>query len=195
MKVLVACEFSGRVRDAFTKRGHDATSCDLEPSETEGKHYQGDVRDLLLKHWDLMIAHPDCTYLSKASGAHWKKASWKVGQIKAYEFVVKLWNAPINHIAIENPIGWLNTHWQKPTQIIQPFQFGDAWTKQTCLWLKNLPTLQPTNPVEPQGNWVKPGNKRPWRKFDEQPEGAGGSKRERSRTFYSIARAMAEQWG
>lgn len=181
MRVLVACEFSGVVRDAFMARGHDAWSCDMLPSETEGQHYQGDARDFLGAGWDLMIAHPPCTHLS-VSGAQWFKGKMD-DQAHGLGFVLQLANAPIDRIAIENPISILSSHWRKPDQIIQPHQFGHGEIKATCLWLKNLPKLQSTNQVEgrePRVHHTPPGPDR-WK--------------ERSRTLEGIAAAMAEQWG
>lgn len=181
MRVLVACEFSGIVRDAFTRRGHEAWSCDLLPSENEGKHFQDDVMRVLHMSWDLMIAHPPCTHLA-ASGARWWKDK-RIEQTLAASFVVQLSCAPIERIAIENPIGILSTAWRKPDQIIQPWQFGHGETKATCLWLKNLPLLKPTDIVEGRADRIHkmPPSKNRWR--------------ERSRTYQGIADAMAEQWG
>jgi hypothetical protein len=195
MKILVACEFSGVVRDAFIRRGHDVISCDILPTEAPGPHYQGDVKDILDSGFDLMIAHPPCFRLSKVSGAHWKKDWFKIEQLRALEFVQLLMNAPIKHIAIENPVGKINSAIRKADQIIHPYMFGDPWLKETCLWLKNLPLLKPTNIIEPRGNWVKPGNKRPDRKFYFVPEGGNRNWKDRSRTFPGISEAMAEQWG
>lgn len=181
MKVLVACEFSGIVRDAFIARGHDAISCDLLPTERDGPHYQGDVRNLLSQQWDLMIAHPPCTFLAR-SGARWHSGSKE--QKEALEFVRMLGMQSIERIAIENPIGAISTHIQKPSQIIQPWQFGHGETKATCLWLKNLPCLHSTNIVpgrEPRIHHMVPQNPNRWK--------------DRSRTFQGIADAMAEQWG
>lgn len=180
MRVLVACEFSGIVRDAFAERGHYAVSCDLLPTEKPGKHYQGDVRDILTGTWDLMIAHPPCTYLAR-SGARWWPERLQE-QREAIEFVQLLMDANILRIAIENPIGKLSTAIRKPDQIIQPWQFGHGETKATCLWLKNLPPLIPTDVVdgrEAKIHRMQPGPER-WR--------------ERSRTYTGIAKAMAEQW-
>lgn len=181
MRVLVACEFSGRVRDAFLEQGHDAYSCDLLPAN--GPHYQGDVFDIIGERWDLMIAHPPCTYLC-VSGARWF-ASRQQQQRDAIQFVERLWNADISRICIENPIGVLSTRsiLGKPTQIIQPWQFGHGETKATCLWLKNLPPLTPTRIVK--GRVGKIHNMSP------------GPNRGmlRSITYKGIARAMAEQWG
>ena len=180
MKILIACEFSGIVRDAFTALGHDATSCDLLPSESPGKHYQGDVRDILNHNWDLMIAHPSCTYLAVSGARWWKERAHE--QQQALQFVQLLLSAPIPRIALENPIGRISTAIRKPDQIIQPWQFGHGETKATCLWLKNLPPLQPTSLVE--------GREARIHKMAPSPE----RWKERSRTYPGIAQAMAEQW-
>lgn len=181
MKVLVACEFSGIVREAFASRGHDACSCDLLPTEIPGNHIQGNVLGILHNHWDLMIAHPPCTYLA-VSGARWFKQRQKE-QLLALEFVRDLLLAPIERIAIENPIGVISTRIYPPSQIIQPWQFGHGETKATCLWLKNLPMLVPTHIVEGRIPRVhhEPPSKDLWKN--------------RSRTYAGIAAAMAEQWG
>jgi len=182
MNVLVACEFSGIVRDAFAARGHDAFSCDTLPSERPGLHILGDVREILYNcEWDLMIAHPPCTYLA-VSGARWFKDR-QPEQLDALSFVRELLNAPIERIALENPISVISSKVRKPDQIIQPWQFGHGETKATCLWLKNLPPLVPTDIVdgrEARVHKMPPGPDR-WR--------------ERSRTFTGIAAAMADQWG
>jgi site-specific DNA-cytosine methylase len=183
MNVLVACEFSGIVRDAFTARGHFAMSADLLPSETPGPHWQGDVMALLDTNfpWDLMIAHPPCTHLA-VSGARWFKEK-QHEQAEALEFVAQLLGAGIPRIALENPISVISSKIRKPDQIIQPWQFGHGETKATCLWLKNLPKLKPTNIVagrEPRVHHASPGPDR-WK--------------ERSRTLQGIADAMADQWG
>jgi hypothetical protein len=181
MKVLVACEFSGTVRDSFRKRGHYAVSCDLLPTETPGPHYQGDVQDILGDGWDMMIAHPPCTHLA-VSGARWFKDKQKE-QEEALDFVRCLMAAPIPRIAIENPISIISSKIRKPDQIVQPWQFGHGETKATCLWLKGLPKLTPTNIVE--GREAK---------VHRMPPGPNRWK-ERSRTYQGIADAMAEQWG
>lgn len=181
MRVLVACEFSGTVRDAFITRGHDAMSCDLLPSETPGPHYKGDVRDVLGAGWDLLIAHPPCTHLA-VSGARWFKEK-AAEQAEALEFVRLLLDAPIARIALENPVSIISSRIRKPDQILQPWQFGHGEVKATCLWLKGLPRLVPTNIVdgrEARVHRMPPGPDR-WK--------------ERSRTFSGIAEAMAEQWG
>lgn len=180
MKILIACEFSGIVREAFTKLGHDVTSCDLLPSELPGKHYQGDVKDILGNGWDMMIAHPPCTHLA-VSGARWFKDKQKE-QGEALEFVKMLLEAKIDKIALENPISIISSKIRKPDQIIQPWQFGHGETKATCLWLKNLPLLIPTNIVDGRESRVHkmPPSKDRWK--------------ERSRTMQGIADAMAQQW-
>jgi len=186
MRVLVACEFSGVVREAFRARGHDAWSCDLLPAEDESQfHFQRDVCELLpgwaLRRWDLLIAHPPCTHLA-VSGARWfvdKVAE----QAEALAFVQTLMDAPVPRICIENPISVISSRFRKPDQIVQPWMFGHGETKATCFWLKNLPRLTPTNIVDGRSARVHrmpPGPNR-WR--------------ERSRTFEGIAAAMADQWG
>ena len=181
MKVLVACEFSGAVRDAFTQLGHRAVSSDILPSERPGEHYQGDVRDILSDGWDMMIAHPPCTHLA-VSGARWFKDKQQEQQ-EALEFVKELMAAPIPKIALENPISIISSRIRKPDQIIQPWMFGHGETKATCLWLKNLPKLEPTDIVEGRENRIH--------KMAPSPD----RWRERSRTYPGIARAMALQWG
>lgn len=180
-RVLVACEFSGVVRDAFLSRGHDAMSCDLLPSEKTGPHYQGDVRDVLADGWDMMIACPPCTYLA-VSGARWWKGR-EEQQLDALNFVLLLMNCAIPRVAIENPIGKVSSHFRKPNQIIQPWQFGHGETKATCLWLKNLPKLKATQIVSGRENRIhrEPPSVNRWKN--------------RSRTYTGIASAMAEQWG
>jgi hypothetical protein len=153
-KILVACEYSGRVRDAFLQKGHEAVSCDLLPTDSPGPHYQGDVRDILHMGWDILIAHPPCTYLA-VSGLHWNKRGVMVdGRPRsdltedALRFVQLLLSAPVKKIALENPIGCISTRIKKPDQVIQPWWFGDDASKATCLWLKNLPLLTPTKIVK-----------------------------------------------
>lgn len=181
MRVLVACEFSGIVREAFRRKGHDAWSCDLLPTETEGNHIQGDVAEIMDSGWDLMIAHPPCTHLC-SSGARWW-ANKKQEQLQAIEFVLLFDNPKIPKIAIENPVGKLSVAYRRPDQIIQPWQFGHGETKATCLWLKGLPLLKPSNVVE--GREVR---------IFRMPQSANRW-RERSRTYQGIADAMADQWG
>jgi len=181
MKVLIACEYSGRVRDAFLALGHQAMSCDLLDTEASGPHYKGDIRDVLDSSWDLMIAHPPCTHLA-VSGARWFKDKQKE-QVEALDFVSFLLNAPINKIALENPISIISSKIRKPDQIIQPWMFGHGETKATCLWLKNLSKLIPSNIVE--------GREAKVHKMAPSPD----RWKERSRTYEGIAKAMAEQWG
>jgi site-specific DNA-cytosine methylase len=181
VRVLVACEYSGTVRDAFAARGHDAWSCDLLPTERLGNHIHGDVLQHLHRNWDLMIAHPPCTHLA-VSGARWFKDK-QIEQAEALDFVRRLLDAPIPRMALENPISIISSRIRKPDQIIQPWQFGHGETKATCLWLKNLPKLLPTNIVE--GREAR---------IHKMPPGPDRWK-ERSRTFEGIAQAMAEQWG
>lgn len=186
MKVLVACEFSGVVRRAFAAAGHDAWSCDLLQAEDDSDHhFIGDVRDVIARshagEWDLMIAHPPCTFLAR-SGARWWPGR-EQEQEHAIRFVRELADSPIPRIAIENPIGKLSTAWRKPDQIIQPWMFGHPETKATCLWLKGLPLLEPTVVVEgrkPTCHYAAPGKDR-WKV--------------RSRTLEGVAKAMAQQWG
>lgn len=186
MRVLVACEYSGIVRDAFIAAGHDALSCDLLPTEKPGPHVQGDVRNLIDKCpdvFDLMIAHPPCTHLAVSGARHFPAKIADGRQQAALDFVRLLMNAPIPRIAIENPISIISSRIRKPDQVIQPWQFGHGETKATCLWLKNLPRLIPTQIVsgrEQRIHKMPPGPDR-WR--------------ERSRTFQGIAAAMAAQWG
>ena len=183
MRVLVACEYSGRVRDAFIKRGHDAMSCDILSTDVPGPHYQGDVRDILGDGWDLMIAHPPCTHLAVSGARHFaaKKASGV--QDEALDFVRILLDAPIMRIALENPVSIISSRIRKPDQIIQPWQFGHGETKATCLWLKNLTPLRPTNIVDGRDDRIHkmPPSPNRWK--------------ERSRTYEGIAEAMADQWG
>lgn len=181
MKVLIACEFSGQVREAFRNAGHAALSCDVLPTEIPGNHHIGDVFDVINHGWDLMIAFPPCTHLA-ISGARWFKDKEKE-QEAAVKFARRLLSCPIPRIALENPIGILSTRIRKPDQIIQPWQFGHGETKATCLWLENLPPLKPSRIVSgrvPRIHWTAPGPDR-WKN--------------RSRTLPGIAKAMAAQWG
>lgn len=183
MKVLVACEYSGRVRDAFLARGHDAMSCDLLPTDVPGPHYQGDVFDIIGDGWDLMIAHPPCTDLAVSGARHFAAKIADGRQQRALDFVRALLDAPIERIALENPISVISSKIRKPDQIIQPWQFGHGETKATCLWLKNLPPLVPTDIVDGREARVHrmPPSADRWKK--------------RSETYLGIAKAMAEQWG
>jgi site-specific DNA-cytosine methylase len=198
MRVLVACEFSGTVRDAFLRRGHYALSCDLLPctSQTPGDHYEGDVRDVLDDGWDLMIAHPPCTYLS-VSGMHWTVRGLRDPQLTedALEFVRLLLNAPIKQIALENPVSVISSRIRKPDQIIAPYEFGHDASKKTCLWLKNLPQLKATEIIEPR---IINGKKRWGNQTDSGQNKLTPSAdrwKIRSKTYEGIAEAMATQWG
>lgn len=196
MKILVACEYSGTVRDAFIARGHEAISCDLLPTDVEGPHYEGDLFDIINDGWDLMIAHPPCTYLC-SSGLHWNKRTPGRQELtdEALEFVQRLLDAPIGKIALENPIGCISTKIRKPSQIIQPWQFGHDASKATCLWLKGLPLLTPTQLVEPR---IVDGKKRWANQTDSGQNKLPPSEdrwKIRSETYRGIAEAMASQWG
>lgn len=183
MKVLVACEYSGVVRDAFIARGHDAMSCDLLPTDSPGPHYQGDVLDVLNYPWDLMIAHPPCTHLSVSGARHFAAKRLDGRQQSSVSFFMTLARAPIPRIAIENPVCIMSSLWRKPDQVIQPWQFGHGETKATCLWLKGLPPLVPTDVVEGREARIHrmPPSEDRWKL--------------RSETYYGIAQAMADQWG
>lgn len=195
MRVLVACEYSGRVREAFTALGHHAVSCDLLPTDQPGLHYQGDVRDILGDGWDMMIAHPPCTYLC-SSGLHWNSRRPERAKLteEALEFVRLLLDAPIERIALENPIGCISSRIRPPDQIIQPWQFGEDASKATCLWLKNTPPLTPTDIISPR---VVSGKKRWGNQTDSGQNKLGPSDdrwKLRSETYQGIASAMAAQW-
>lgn len=196
MRVLVACEYSGAVRDAFRARGHDAMSCDLLPTDVDGPHYQGDVFDVIGDGWDLMIAHPPCTYLS-SSGLHWNgRVEGRAAKTEdALAFVRALLDAPIPRIAVENPVGCIGTRIRKADQTIQPHQFGDDASKATCLWLKGLPLLKPTAHVP--GRMVN--GKPRWANQTDSGQNRLAPSADRwklrSATFSGIAAAMADQWG
>ena len=196
MKVLIACEYSGTVRDAFIAAGHDAMSCDLLPTDAPGPHYQGDVRDVLGDGWDLMIAHPPCTYLS-VSGMHRTARGLRDPQLTedALDFVRLLLAAPVPRIALENPVSVISTRVRKPDQIIQPWQYGHDASKTTCLWLKGLPALRPTQIVAPR---IVDGRKRWGNQTDSGQNRLSPSPdrwKRRSATYAGIAAAMAAQWG
>jgi site-specific DNA-cytosine methylase len=182
MKVLIACEYSGTVRDAFIARGHDAISCDLLPTDSPGPHYQGDIFDIMDTGFDLMIAHPPCTHLSVSGARHFKEKIADGRQQEAVDFFMRLINSNIPKIAVENPISIMSTKYRKPDQIIQPWQFGHGETKATCLWLKGLSLLVPTDIVDGREARVHklPPSVDRWKL--------------RSTTYKGIAEAMAEQW-
>lgn len=183
MRVLIGCEYSGRVRDAFIARGHEAISCDLLPTDSPGPHYQGDIRDMLDYPFDLMIAHPPCTDLSVSGARHFAAKKLNGNQYTSVSFFMMLAKSDIPMIVIENPVSIMSTLYRKPDQIIQPWQYGHGETKATCLWLKNLPKLQPTNIVDGRENRVH-----------KMPPSADRWKL-RSTTYQGIADAMADQWG
>ena len=182
-KVLIACEYSGTVRDAFIALGHDAISCDLLPTDAPGPHYQGDVFDIINNGWDLMIAHPPCTHLAVSGARHFAAKQASGVQQEALAFVQRLLDAPIKQIALENPVSIISSRIRKPDQIIQPWQYGHGETKATCLWLKNLPKLLPTEIVEGRSD-----------RIHKMPPSALRWKL-RSTTYKGIAKAMANQWG
>lgn len=191
MRVLVACEYSGVVREAFRKRGHEAWSCDLLPADDDSEfHFQGDVLQIINADWDLIIAHPPCTHLA-VSGARWFKDKQEE-QVAALDFVRQIMEADCPRIAVENPVSVISTYIRKPDQIVQPWMFGDPFTKTTCLWLKNLPELTPTNVVDKGERHVtKSGKSLPaW--YNLPPSADRG--KIRSKTFQGFAEAMAEQW-
>jgi hypothetical protein len=203
VRVLVACEYSGRVRDAFIRRGHNAVSCDILPSDAPGPHLQGDVRRLLGHQWDLVIAFPPCTHLSLAGAVHWKAKQADGRQRAAAEFFMAMINAPAAHVAVENPRGIMTKLYRPPDQVVEPWWFGDPYAKKTCLWLKGLPPLEADSIVTPVGRVATGGGS--WRTDTaagrtamsayEDSEGRKNRAKVRSRTFPGIARAMADQWG
>lgn len=191
LRVLVACEYSGRVRDAFSRMGHFAMSCDLLPSDAPGLHYRGDVADILDQGWDIMIAHPPCTHLAVSGAKHFAAKQASGAQQEALDFVRRLLDAPIPKITLENPVSIISSAIRKPDQIIQPYMFGHMEQKATCLWLKGLPLLQPTNNVK-DGMMQLP--KRERERLHYLPPSADRWKL-RSTTYQGIADAMAAQWG
>ena len=196
MRVLVACEFSGVVRDAFIRAGHTALSCDLMPTDRPGPHYQGDVIDIIGGGWDLMIAHPPCTHLAVSGARHFAKKREDGRQQQGIDFFMALARADIPRYAIENPIGIMSSIWRKPDQIIQPWEYGHSVTKSTCLWLRGLPALMPTNIVDKGTIWTAKSGKRmsQWY-YDSSCLPPKEREKMRNKTFQGIADAMAQQWG
>lgn len=196
MKILVACESSGTVRDAFIRAGHDAMSCDMLPTERPGPHYQGDVLDVLYERWDMLIGHPPCTYLS-VSGMHWTTRGLRDPKLTedALAFARLLMDAPIAKIAIENPVSIISSRIRKPDQIIHPYQFGHDASKKTCLWLKGLPPLRPTEFVSPRIVNGKPRWANQTDSGQNKLPPSADRWRMRSKTYQGIADAMADQWG
>jgi hypothetical protein len=199
MNVLIACEYSGAVRDEFQKRGHNAWSCDILPTDSAGNHYQCDLFDVIDKDWDLIIAHPPCTYLT-ITGNKWFKPEFSErfpnrhnDRKQAVDFFMKIAKNKCNKIAIENPVGVMSSIYKKPEQIIQPFWFGHNFSKKTCLWLKNLPPLVPTNIVEPE--YLIFNGKRYSKHHQQHGVPSKDRAKARSKTPKGIAEAMAQQWG
>ena len=201
MKILIACEFSGTVRDSFAMRGHDAWSCDLLPTKKPGNHIQGDARNAISGggQWDILIGHPPCTYLNSA-GMHWTKRGLRDPRLtdEAFDFFMELWNAPVERVCLENSIGVVSTRFRKPDQIIQPHQFGDDASKATCLWLRGLPKLKPTKHIPPR-IVVKDGKEyKRWANQTDSGQNRLGPSDDRwalrSLTYPGIADAMASQW-
>lgn len=202
MKILVACEESGAVRDQFIARGHDAISLDLLPTSSPGPHRQEPLTaEVLAEGWDLIVAFPPCTDLSNIGASTWKRKQADGTQRVAFEFVQMIWNAPADRIAVENPAGWLNTNWRKPDQIIDPWNFGDPYTKRTCLWLKALPKLPLEVTIKPDTEFWVTGQSRHTSEGKKYVGGEAIERRStnkahfRSKTFPGIARKMAETWG
>ena len=209
MRALIGCEYSGVVRDEFSKLGWDAWSCDILPTESEltkqeGKHYQCDIFEVLYQDWDLLIAHPPCKYLSFVGTFHWNEPGRTQRRLEALDFFAKLWEADIHHICLENPKSCASPVIAKYTQQIQPYYFGDPYLKTTWLWLKNLPKLKYSNEntlfeqktgVEPIGYWVNSSSNYKIKRFvpDKEIKGKNSAK-ERAKSFPGIAHAMAEQW-
>ena len=199
MRVLVACEYSGTVRDAFRAAGHDAISCDLLPTDVPGPHHQGDVFDIINNGWDLMVAHPPCTYLSRA-GARWLHQGGKINQDRleqgheAKAFFMALLNADIPRIAVENPTPLKIFELPEPTQAIQPWQYGHPYSKRTLFWLRNLPKLEPTQIVENRTPYL-PSNTGGGKRGQAHSRGVARNWKESAKTFTGVAQAMAQQWG
>lgn len=204
MKVLVACEYSGVVTSAFRAKGHEAYSVDLLSTDgNPNHHFVDDVRNYLSESWDLVIGFPPCTDLSAIGARYWPEKQANGSQERSIRLFLDIYNANSPKVAVENPIGWMNTNWRKPDQIINPFEFGEPWKKRTCLWLKGLPLLVPTSIVDPIGSWVDGGTYTKRLRGDrEGSKKAVGSSvsmaartRSRNKTFVGIANAMADQWG
>jgi len=201
MKILIACEYSGTVRDAFIKIGHTAISCDLLPTDVPGPHYQGSVFDIINDGWDMMIAHPPCTYLT-VTGNKWMKPEFAhrfpdrhKQREEALDFFKRLFECNIPRVCLENPVGVVSTMYRKPTQYIQPWEFGEPHSKKTGLWLRNLPPILPTKIVEPKFHIYKDGRKDPIWHVESMGMAPLERMKYRSKTFQGVADAMANQWG
>jgi hypothetical protein len=190
MKILIACEYSGVVRDAFIAKGHDAMSCDLLPTDAPGPHYQGDVLDIIKDGWDMVIAFPPCTHLAVSGAKHFAAKRADGRQQEGIDFFNLFTNLDVERVCIENPIGIMSKLYRKPNQIIQPWMFGDKAQKSTCLWLKGLPTLVPTDIVDKGEFYISPSGKKLPKWYSDNK-----SAKVRSKTFQGIANAMADQWG
>lgn len=201
MKILIACEYSGTVRDAFAKRGHNAWSCDILPGETPGQHVQGDVTDMLLDDWDMIIAHPPCTYLSNAGACRLYPKKGQMDQdryqkgLEGKKFFMKFYNHPCDKVAIENPISLRVFNMPEFSQEIQPYEYGHPFSKKTRLWLKGLPNLKPTNIVEKKHTFIQSGTSRYKHTNKNKNRPLPRNAKERSKFWTGIAEAMAEQWG
>lgn len=202
MKILIGCEFSGTVRESFAKMGHNVWSCDIEPSDIPGKHYQGDINNIINDGWDMLIAFPPCTHLAVSGAKHFEQKRLDGRQHQGIDFFMSMINADIEKIAVENPIGIMSSLYKKPNQIIQPYEYGHEAQKSTCLWLKNLPNLVPTNIVGKGEFYTTPSGKK-MAKWMCDPVGKDGKKlaygsveikKIRNKTFQGIADAMANQW-
>lgn len=196
MRVLIACEFSGTVREAFREKGHDAWSCDIVKSDDNSQyHIQEDVLKIISDNWDMMIAFPPCTHLAVSGAKHFAKKREDGRQQQGIDFFMSIINAPIPIIAVENPVGIMSSVYRKPDQIINPFEFGHNVSKKTCLWLKNLPALKATNIVD-KGEYITfPSGKRMHKWYADKAFGGEARQKVRNKTFQGIADAMAEQWG
>lgn len=194
MKIIIACEYSGIVRDAFTKKGHDVWSCDILPTESIGQHIQGNVIEVLNDGWDMMIAFPPCTHLAVSGALYFEEKKKDGRQQQGIDFFMQMINAPIKKIAVENPVSIMSTIYRKPDQIIQPWQFMEIYNKKICLWLKKLPILLPISNITPKFNWCSSSyrsgsrKKSPLKSLHRDPK-------KRSEFFPGIAKAMASQWG
>jgi len=199
MKILIACECSGIVRDAFIAKGHDAVSCDLLPTDRPGPHIQGDVLPLLKQYWDMILAFPTCTYLTYAGTRHWNNPGRAEKREAAVEFFMKCYDANAEKVCVENPVGYMNTIFRKPDQIVHPYFFGTPVQKRTCLWLRNLLPLEYDKTIieKPKPLYICQGKKCKGKAINwvEGIRGVKNRSKARSETFPCIANAMAEQWG
>jgi hypothetical protein len=205
MKILIGCEYSGIVRDAFRAKGHDAWSCDILETEADGQHHiKGDLLEVINQGWDMMIAHPPCTYLTYAATSYWNRPGRARKRLEALDFFLRVWEAPIEKICLENPVGVVDSVIEKHTQIIHPYYFGDSEMKRTCLWLKNLPPLEhkkeddlfgkKTHVEKPEPNYIDKSGKKRYL-VDSISGTSKDAGKKRSKFFKGVAKAMADQWG